>query len=256
MQAALSLAELDCEVFLVEKSEQLGGLVALAARLPHLRLADLAFAIDDLARRLDSSPVSVELGSELSESLLRRLQPEVLILATGSTVLDCQEPPTMWTSGLQVLTSVDYLAGHAVGSRVIVDGHGEGAELAVSLARAGHTVSLVESAFRLPALPYDYSERRLEALNDYLREEGVTTYWSSRVGRTPEGKLQVERRNGSVVTPETDTLLIAGRRPARVNVDYARGTVPTIVEIGDCRAPRGIGEALTEARMIANSIAA
>jgi pyruvate/2-oxoglutarate dehydrogenase complex dihydrolipoamide dehydrogenase (E3) component len=132
-----------------------------------------------------------------------------------------------------------------------VDGHGEGAEFAVSLARGGHQVILVEQSKQLEATAYDYARKRLFALADYLADENVEILWGSQVKSVRHNKVAVESENG-VTMIEVDSVLVAGRTPRRLAPPDVR--LPTIIEIGDCVSPRGIGEAMEEGRRIAEIV--
>jgi 2,4-dienoyl-CoA reductase-like NADH-dependent reductase (Old Yellow Enzyme family)/thioredoxin reductase len=254
MEAALRLSQLSCEVVLAEQRDALGGLLALAAGLPNLRLVDLGWLVEDLKRKLAASTVEVRLGAPVTESMLKQVKPAALVVAVGSVAGGANG----WQPGadprVDLITLPDYLGGGKAGRRVVVDGRGEGAEVAVSLARQGHEVTLVEVSSRLAPLRYDYTMRRLEALNDYMKEESIRALWGSHIEAVKGSTVSVRRRNGRLETAEADTILIAGRTPAQV-CEGADGQVPSIFHIGDCRSPRGLGEALDEARQAAFSIA-
>jgi len=173
MEAALRLAERDCPVTLVEQDDRLGGLLRQVAHLPHLRLLDLEYYVEYLERQLHRLPVTIRLNTTFSSKVASDAGAECLVLATGST------PPSGAAyakngAGVDVCTFLDYLGGRPIGERVVVDGGGEGAEFAVSLARGGHRVTLVEQMASLKTLPYAYGgPARLEALSDYLSAEAV-----------------------------------------------------------------------------------
>jgi 2,4-dienoyl-CoA reductase-like NADH-dependent reductase (Old Yellow Enzyme family) len=163
MQAALALAEKGCEIVLFEKTHELGGLVRHVARMPFLRLLDLQYAVDDIGAKLERVGVEIRLGTEFRDSHAFPERPNFIVLATGSTSSAREE-----LGSPIAISFLDYLSGKTIGKRVIVDGHGEGAEFAVSLARDGHRVMLVESSSRLEPTAYDYATKRVFALADYL----------------------------------------------------------------------------------------
>lgn len=80
MEAARRLDGAGHEVVLLERGEQLGGT---------LRFAALAYAanerlLDWLRREIEASKVDVRLGTEATLELLRRLEPDAVVVATGA----------------------------------------------------------------------------------------------------------------------------------------------------------------------------
>lgn len=253
MEVSLGLADRGWKVTLIERANGLGGILQWVAQLPHLRLLDLMHAVTHQSFRLAHSSVDVHLSTEFSVGYPTTDSADVLVLATGSRPFSLPASPS---SGPSVCTYLDYLQGAEIGERVVVDGRGEGVEFAVSIARTGRQVTLIEATPRLQPLVYDYGLRRVEPLRDYLAGEHVTSLWSSRVREISEGGVVIERRNGKLEPVAADTLVIAGRQPAPF--DIARGLDGNLVvyQVGDCVRPRGLGEVLEEARALVNTLAA
>jgi hypothetical protein len=65
--------------------------------------------------------------------------------------------------------------------------------------------------------------------------------------------VEIESESGPT-TIEVDSLLPAGRTPLRLDTGDRGVPATTIIEIGDCVSPRGIGEALEEGRRIAEMV--
>ena len=251
MQAALALAQKGCDVTLFEKAAELGGLVRHVARMPALRLLDLGYAIEDIGAKLESAGVKLRLSTEFQDSHAMSERCDFIVLATGST-------PSFSHAGIEspiALSFLDYLRGGKVGKRIVVDGHGEGAEFAVSLARSGHAVTLVESSAKLMPTVYDYALKRVFALADYLADSGVDTCWESRIAAIDGNVAQIAREDGRITRLEADNVLVAGRSSLRPSFERLRASGLAVHEIGDCVEPRGIGEALEEGRRIAEGIA-
>ena len=125
----------------------------------------------------------------------------------------------------------------------------------ISLARAGHRVTLVEPSRRLVPTPYDYTQRRVEALEELLRRDKVTSHWSSQITGVEQGGVVVRHRTGRVERVEADTVLVTGRTPLRPALSAIPDHILAVHHIGDCRTVAGIGEALDDARAVANLIA-
>jgi 2-enoate reductase len=249
LQAALSLAEYGCNVIVYERGDSVGGLLRQAAKMPKLLMSDLQYAVDDLYTKLRTTSADIRLNTVFDESLAEGGRFDAVVLATGST------PESSPDDGLS-RSFTAYLSGDALGRRVVVDGRGEGAEYAVSLARTGHEVTLVEASSKLEPTKYDYAVKRVDALEDYLQETGVRIFLRSRVVRAEPGRVTVEGRNGSLTVIEADSVLRAGRTSCRLDTKRLRRCASVVIEIGDCVKPRGLGEAMEEGRMAAVSIAA
>jgi len=250
LEAALGLEALGCKVVLFEKAKTVGGLLRAAAGIPRLNLADLDFAIEDMERRLVASSVETHLGTEFSVDTMGAGQFDAVVLATGST------PAIPANDAGMDRTYLDWLEGKAFGGRVLVDGRGEGAEYAVSLARSGHEVTLVEPTRRLVPMPYDYAVKRIHAQVDYIAELGIRTVWGATLVSASGGKAVIAQRNGATSTLDVDTVLHTRRVPHVLDKEAIRSRASVVIDIGDCSHIAGIGEALEAARAAVNAIAA
>jgi hypothetical protein len=113
----------------------------------------------------------------------------------------------------------------------------------------------VEASPRLLQTEYDYAGRRQEAVQDYLVETGISSYWSSHVVGVNGRRVAVRGRSGLLSEITADTLLVAGRTPVKLDMDGAKNGSQAVYEIGDCVRPRGIAEALDSDRTLVNSLA-
>ncbi len=82
LRAAVTAAGRGHRVTMVERGDQLGGQVRLAARLPGR--GGLRALVDDLAARLDGLGVEVLLDTVADTDLLHTAGPDAVVLATGS----------------------------------------------------------------------------------------------------------------------------------------------------------------------------
>jgi 2,4-dienoyl-CoA reductase-like NADH-dependent reductase (Old Yellow Enzyme family) len=90
MEAARVLARRGHRVTLVERERELGGQLRLAARAPVFQNVETDAAVllkfvAFLAGNLGKAGVDVRLARTVSEELVRELQPEVIVLATGAS---------------------------------------------------------------------------------------------------------------------------------------------------------------------------
>jgi 2,4-dienoyl-CoA reductase-like NADH-dependent reductase (Old Yellow Enzyme family) len=246
LEAARGLARGGHRVTLWEQDTELGGLLRLVARMPALNLRDLAYYCERLIDELPALGVDTRLGTRCTASALAAAGGDTVVLATGAAPARLARPE----AATPVIPFTAYLAGDTpLGERVVVVGHGEGAEFAVSLARRGHQVWLVERGVEPAAPAYDYAGRRIQALRDHLADAGVGFVGLAEGAAAVEGGVQIRYRNGRESTLVADAVLCAGR----VAGPPAADLVPPGWEactIGDAVAPRGLMEALHEARVL------
>lgn len=225
------------EVVLLERSERLGGQIALTGAAPGGR--DLARAfLEDAERRLAYAQVDVRLG----EAGPGDVEADGIVLATGAAPTRRGDSPTSW----------DVLAGElpAGNSVLVVDWGGDpsGLDAAEVLAAAGKRVTLAVASVAVGELVHQY--RR----NLYLQR-----LYRAGVRILHHHELDAEGRVRNVFAPELvaevdadDVVLALGRVP--VEVDLPDG-VPC-ERAGDCLSPRSLEEAVLEGTLAARAVVA
>lgn len=276
LTAAETLARRGHTVTLFERESELGGLINLAALQPkHAEIADATGYLITQVRKLG---VEIRLGVEATADDVVLLQPDAVIVATGSrpylpgrttadgtnepVAVDGSLPASMGglvpgLDGSNVVSTDDVLTGRsAVGHRVLVldrNGHWESCGTAEYLLERGHEVEMVTP---LPSVGVD-----LEPSNAALFQQRV-------------------RRGGMRITVHTDIKAVAGRDVTLVDVhtgdERALGGVDTVVlaigrrsndllfkelegrlpvyRIGDCAAPRFLQHATVDGDTIGRQV--
>jgi hypothetical protein len=253
LETAWGLARRGHQVTVWEQAAAPGGLLRQVAGLPALHLRDLASYGDYVLRALAALGVELRLGTRVTAELLRTVEGETVVLATGARpcALASASPP----EGPAVVGYAAYLAGQGTfGERVVVVSHGEGAEFAVALARTGHRVWLLERGAELRPAGYDYAGRRCQALADYLAEAGVHIVGLVDAVQPTAGGVMLRYRNGHRERLPTDTVLVAGRQ---ASAEPTHALVPPgwdVYQVGDCVVPLGIAEALQAARLLVTQL--
>jgi 2,4-dienoyl-CoA reductase-like NADH-dependent reductase (Old Yellow Enzyme family)/thioredoxin reductase len=163
MQAALSAKRRGHTVTLFEKSPKLGGQFALAFATPGKEAMEQPFR--SLVRAVEKSGIEVRTGAEATLKTVLELEPDRVIVATGSRPV---VPPI---PGLEdPLTAEQVLTGtREPGRRVLVLGGGlVGIEVAEYMAVTGREVEVVEIlddiARDMEAVTRKITLRRLESL--------------------------------------------------------------------------------------------
>jgi hypothetical protein len=245
MKAAAVAAERGHRVTLVEAARRLGGQVWLAQEIPGR--SEFGGAIDNLRHEVERAGVTVLLGTRVDQQVLRELQPDVVVLATGAVprvpALELLGSPT-------VLTAWEVLQGAAVpaGRAVVADWRCDwiGLGVATLLAQQGHPVTLGVSGYSAGQRIQQYVRDAMIA--DALRL-GVEIVPLVRPYGADDDTVwfqHVLTGEPVTVTPATSLVLSQGH----VAVDELSQVVAKLdVEthlIGDCLAPRTVEEAVLD----------
>lgn len=242
MQAATSASQVGHNVILFEEQPKLGGQLLLACVPPHKE--KVKWLIDDLVRAIPSS-VDIRLGQRVDEEILRNVDPDVVILATGATASQLDVPGG---GGNRVVTSHEVLRkGMSFdGARVAVVGAGMvGCETAAYLADRGCSVILLET-LDLPAGDCE-PITRVELL-DRLNEMGVRILTGVTVQRVSEnGQIVITTSEGIEKNFDTERVVMAVGATSNYTLEEGLSGSPfDVVVVGDARCPRGIQEAVFE----------
>lgn len=251
LEAARIAALKGHKVTLYEKKETLGGLIQLASRTPRVYMAELRNIIDWEETQLSKLPVKIKKGVEATPVMIARQTPDVVILATGAAMRSLEVPGA---DGKNVIGLLDYLSGDAeVGEKVVVIGGHEGAETALSLARSGHKVTLLEEGDTIADAAYlKYVGRHL-LLVKMMEEAGVEVMTGTSVKSIGAGSVTAVQA-GKEITVKADTVVSAlGRVPAACKAGEWSDVAPKVILVGDCVEPKSIRGAIhTAARAVLN----
>ncbi|MDP6511324.1 MAG: FAD-dependent oxidoreductase [Dehalococcoidia bacterium] len=256
MEAARVLALRNHRVALYEKSDHLGGNVLdLAGNMPRVNTHDVNSSVDYLCGQLHQFQVPVQMGVEVTPQLVDEVQPDVVVLATGSQPF-IPDVPGVQERG--VITLDDYLKGKPeVGNTVIVWGGDYGSEVALSLARQGKVVTLVsekDEVARTPYMPQPATAVRQGLLLRHLDEANVNIKRRCQVKQIVPGGMVVQSDNREE-TLEANTVIVALRRQPLDHLFQglvAKG-IP-VYKVGDCVEPKNILESVHTAYRVARQI--
>jgi pyruvate/2-oxoglutarate dehydrogenase complex dihydrolipoamide dehydrogenase (E3) component len=246
MEAARVAALRGHEVILCERDTELGGQVRIAIKDP--RTARLGESIRYLIRQVETLPVDVRLGTEVSVESVADMEPDAVIVATGSVA---KVPDVPGVDGPNVVTIRQILQGEAsVGKRVCIvsgfDGHHGPPSLAELLAERGCDVELITERMLIaeaqdPGQHHFILKRLMEqrvgmhTLTGLKAiDGGVVTVFNSltREERTLNGIDTVVLAEGG----ESDNTLFRS----------LKGKVGELYGAGDCLTPRRVMHAVLE----------
>jgi thioredoxin reductase len=246
-------------VTLFEQRAELGGGVALWARLPGREsLASLPLWFRG---RLHDLKVDVRTGTQANRKLVSELNPDVVILASGSQYHPggasgiAHQPIPGWEQDWvvgpeQVLTGDVRLSG-----RVLVvddEGYHAAAGIAEMAAEAGAETELVTrkpSAGASLGLMISYVVGRLQAA-------GVTMTPHMHVSEIGDHRVTLRSVSGGYerVIDDVDTLVLATMRRPVDHLAAELDPVPYLYLVGDALAPRSLREATYEGHKFARLI--
>ncbi|MDO8491124.1 MAG: NAD(P)/FAD-dependent oxidoreductase [Dehalococcoidia bacterium] len=249
MEAARVLAERGHHVSLFERSDRLGGQLAIAAQQESKE--HFQGFIDYLSRGMNKAGVKAHLGQEATVETVKKENPDIVVIAAGAIP---SIPPVPGANGANVVQANDVILGTAkVGDEVVViGGRSIGMETAVMLTKQGKRVSLVTRRH----LGRDMEATLYLALASELRQARVPVYEDSPVSEIKPGGVYFYH-NGYATFLKADTVVLAvGVTPQNELVDQLKRALPDIQVyiIGDCMEPRNAMAATSEAAEVARQI--
>ena len=270
MEAARVAALRGHEVILYEKSSKLGGLLDLAALIKGIELEDLPGMVRYLKIQLDKLGVKTKLGKEVNSSLIERINPDVVIIATGGTLavpeikginnknvvttptLHRQVKPFLRLLGPRVLGWLTKL-WLPIGKRVVVIGGGlHGCETAEFLIKRGRKVTIVEQAETPGEGMLDF---RLGLFLDWFDKKGGAMITQVKDMEITDKGLAITTKTGKKQTLEADSIIpTSPLKPNTALSKSLKGKAPEVYAIGDCQEPRMIVDAIADGWKIANKI--
>ncbi|MCC7411028.1 MAG: FAD-dependent oxidoreductase [Gammaproteobacteria bacterium] len=246
-------------VALYERQEALGGQVLLAGALPGR--GEMEGVVRWLRMQIEKAGVDVILSTEVTPALLERLDPDVVVIATGASFMAngvsgiVSEPIPGWDLEGVTLTPEMVLRGTGkVGPAVVIaDAQGDvvAPALAQLLASRGSRVTLV-TCFPMVA-PKLTEEMNLPYLYSALYELDVEMLPNTWVAGIRAGSIDVFNLYvpGQLRQVAADTVIIVSARSSSEELYFAlKGKVGELHRVGDCVAPGDIGTAMLDAHRL------
>ena len=243
------------QVSLWEKSDDLGGMVLVAAKAPGREdLGELPRYYQYQMKMLD---VDVHLDSEVTVDTVKQVNPDVVVVATGSLPLIPDDVPGIDQDN--VVDNVrDVLNGQVeVGQNVLivdVQRHIQGLSTADFLVKQGKKVEVI--------FPYPSPGEEVEQLTRMVLIPRLS--WAG-VKLTPNARLkEISGNTVTVVTPLTgeervidniDTVVLSYGSVENNELYYAlKGQVKELYAAGDCKGVRKIVWATNDGAVVARMI--
>ena len=245
LEAAWVSAARGHQVTLFEKDNKPGGLVIPGSVPPYKQ--ELTRAIRFYVTMCKKYGVDMRLGVEASAQDVLSLNPDEVILATGSRPI----APNIPNEGIPVVQAVDVLNGRAMaGNRVLIVGGGlvglETAEYLLTQDRQATVVEMLEKAGEglNPSIQYFVFRA--------LKEGNVDILTGTKVLRFTRDGAVCESAHGEVALKGYDMAILAigskSNNPLKAELE---GKVNSLHVIGDAEKPRRIVDAVEESARLA-----
>lgn len=244
LEAARVAAARGHHVTLVEQATQLGGQIRAAAAVPGR--AELATIVQWLEQECRATGVAIRTGTGVTAELIQAEQPDVIVSAAGAIYPDGPPPP----EGVRRLSMEQALAGQFANARVAVYDElsdWQGFNVIRVLADHGcHVHYLTPEQF--PGAALEVTNWRLEY--QQLAERGVDFRPITEIVDTAGGiHIRTGYASRIEALPDVDAMVWIG---APTPNDSALAALPegsaTVLTIGDAYAPRGVEQAILDAR--------
>ena len=270
LEAARVAALRGHEVTLYEKGHTLGGLLPLAALVKDFELQELLNTVRYFETQMTKLGITVSLGKEVDSSVIQKINPDVVILATGGVsampeipgidhrkVIDSAKLRGKLKTALKFfgpktlgqLTKIWMPVGKRV---VIIGGAIQGCQLAAFLVKRGRRVTIADTAETLgEGLPYENPVRLFKWLNG----KGMAMLAGVKYERITDEGLVVTTKKGERKTIEADSIIITlPLLPDAGLLRSLKGKGAEIYQIGDCREFGLMHDAIADGSSIARNI--
>lgn len=228
------------EVILYEKSLKPGGLLNTVILVPYKEeFKDLA---DFFISQVQKLGISIYLGREVDEAIIDEIQPDVVILATGSRPVI---PDIPGIESSNVFTAEKVLNGSSFGHHVAVIGGGaSGCGVAEFMSDRGSKVTVCEM---MDDVATDMGVLDKALLMERLKEKGVEILTQTPVREIQTDRLVVDKKGRHEVLGNFDTFVLAAgyESDKRLEKLLENKKIP-FYKIGDCAEVRKMIEAIHE----------
>ena len=230
MQAAIVAAKRGHEVILLEKSDRIGGQMVLAGT-PYKK--DVVMRAEKwFEAEVARAAVDVRCGAEADAASVIALNPDAVIVAAGAHPL---LPPIDGAD--KVATAWDVLADAAAYTGfktvAIVGGGDVGCETAVTLAEAGHEVSVIEMR---DDIALDTEPMHRVFVEGYLKKN-ASVYTGAKVTAMTDRSVTFERDGGEETLSADLVVTACGAEPDGGDLFEAlKGHGFSVNRVGDARA--------------------
>jgi len=271
MEFAVTAGSLGHDVTLYEKESRLGGQINLAMSPPGK--AEFMNIIESFENRMKKFGVELRLGEELTPEMVKKLKPEVLVVATGAEPIEIKVPGidkphviSAWDVLMERVTEIGenvvIIGGSATGCetahyiaamnvpdadtfRFILYHDAEEMEFAKELLyKTGRTITVIDMVERLAD---NVGKTSRWSLMKSLRLLGVNLKPKTKLVEITDDAVIVESDKGQYSIPADTVITAVGAKSVGTLLDSVSGNDDiNVITIGDAAGPRKITEAVQE----------
>jgi len=245
MQAAITAAERGNEVTLCEKTDALGGLLKFTDN-DSLKV-DLKRYKKYLVGMTKKRGINVLLNTEVNDELIERLNPDTIIVATGSA------PITPAIKGIENARHAPevYFGDAGKGKEIVMIGGGlVGVETAMHLANLGKNVTVLEMANDVAV---DAGPVYKIGMLWRAAQLGVNIVTGAQVNEITAGEVTYIKDGAEQKIKADEVLYAVGMKSDEAYFDFAM-KAPHVVPVGDCKAVGKVAGAVHSAYFAALAV--
>ncbi|ABN54187.1 MAG TPA: FAD-dependent oxidoreductase [Hungateiclostridium thermocellum] len=237
------------DVTLLESTSELGGHLLEGAVMDHKKEVDAYCR--HLVREIKNSGVKVKYNTRATKELVKELNPDAVVVATGSVPV-IPDVPGIDRPNVRIATKL-LKEGQDTGQNVIIVGGGlVGCETGLHLAEKGKKVTIIDM---LPEVAQDVIFMARFSLLEALKNKGIETYGGLKLTEITESGIVVEDSNGDKKEMACDTVVIAvGLKADDTLYNELVNEFDEVYRIGDCIKARKFIDAIQEAFQVAVDI--
>jgi 2,4-dienoyl-CoA reductase-like NADH-dependent reductase (Old Yellow Enzyme family)/thioredoxin reductase len=237
------------DVHLFEKQSVLGGQLVLGSVANYKK--ELLNLIRFQVRQIERFGVKCYLNQEVTESMVTDMNPDVVILATGS----CPSFPSVEGIDKSNVFGFAEVLGGDVQIRkktVVIGGGPTGCEVALHLSDHGCPVTIVEM---LPKIGTRLESMTKKILLNKLAENNVQVLTECRLSKVvDDGVVLIDADDKESFIRAERIVITTGNRPDNRLFDQIKPLGYEIHQIGDCLEPRSARAAIYEGALLGRAI--
>ncbi len=240
MEAARVAALRGHNVILFDEAKELGGQLIQAAKPPYKDTLE-AFR-KYLVRQMVKLKVDVRLQQKFTPDVVKKLRPDIVVLAAGVKPFLPQIPGI---NNKKVIQASDVLMGAETGDRVaIIGGELVGCETAMLLIDKGKKVTIMRRGPKMATKVHQFIR---EPMLSRLEFKGAAMLTGVDYKEITDAGVVIQTPEGERKLIEADTVVLAaGSMPNTELAADLKREVDRLILVGDCVEPRTIMEAVEE----------